>query len=301
MTTHRNYEVESKIRLFTDDWDLRTIRLDEIDVQRSRKSQNRNIEKLDDEHAFRIAEATDAGVEIPPVVANQVGESLWLIDGNHRHAAFDLLGRETIPAYVVQVDHDMYEQMCLWFNATNGKPLPDAERMRHALAQIMLGMPATTVAKLWGVRPERLQLARREAEGREKVALAGVRAPKLSAASAVAANRLEVDHIRRLGPELSQATVKDLEDAVRAINAAPAAERDTEALRQSIVLEQKRQARAAPKSKQKGAMTSAQARAKVKEVLLAVRSNRSLLNDSALIALIVELAEVGREAARSAA
>lgn len=299
--THKSHEVESKIRLFTDDWELRSARMNEIDVPRSRHAQNRRTEKLDDEHAFRIAESADAGVEFPPIVANQVGDSLWIIDGNHRHAASELLGRDTIPAYVVKVDHDTYTQMCLWFNATNGKPLSDADRVQNALAQIHLGMPATTASKLWGIRPERLQVLRREREGREKVAMAGIKAPKLSAAAAEIANRLEVDHIKRLGAELPQATAKDLEDAVRAINAAPAAERDTEALRQSVVLEQRRQTRAAPKAKQKGAMTSAQARTRLKEVLIAVRANRALLNDQALVRLISELAEVSDGAARSAA
>lgn len=298
---HRNRVIESQIRLFTDDWDLRTIAMSDIDEAASRNAQNRRGEKLDEDHAFRIAEAMDLGVEHPPLIVNQVGDRYWIIDGNHRHAGSQLLGRDHLDAYVVRVDADTYTQMCLSGNAFNGKPLTDADRVANAIAQIERGMSSTTASKLWGIDSKRLQFLNREREGRRKFADAGVQLPKgvrLQQGHAEILNRLEVDHIRHLGAEAVRANKADLETAVRCINAAPSADRGVEARKQSIVLETKRQQKALPKAR---VMTNGQARRHVKEVLLAVRTNRAMTNDATLVALVTELAEVIRDAGRGAA
>jgi len=289
----KNKAVESQIRLFTDAFEMRRIPLAHIDTNGSLpKGQNRRTMLLDDEHVFGMVEAASIGVEFPPLIVNEVQPDCYvIIDGNHRRAASEKLGRTAIAAYVVKVDPNTFHLMCLSANAWIGKPLPHEAAVDNALAQIELGLPATTVSKLWGIPADRLQFLRRQQEGRRKVAEAGLKVAQLSGAAAELANRLELEHITKLGAELTQATSKDLEEAVRIINAAPAASRNAEARRQSAVLERKRQARTAPKSRQKGALSAEQARTRIKEVLIAVRSNRALLDDDVLVQLVDDLWE----------
>lgn len=295
--------VESQIRLFTDTFThVEDLPLASINTKQSRLSQNRRTEKLDDEHAFRIAEAMDLGVEPPPIIVNKVGANEYrVVDGNHRVEGYRLNDRETIRAYVLEVDGDTYRQMCLSANAYNGKPLTDADRMANALVQVNNGLPATTASKVWGIRPDRLQVARREQEGIQKLSDAGVRS-NVSPKVAVAMNRLEVDQIRRLAPELRDVTAVDAENAVRAILAAPAAERDTEAIRQAGVLADRRATRQAPKTKAKAAATTASVRRLLRDALVAVQTNHAHLNDTAVRDLVAELArEVEKHEVRTAA
>lgn len=299
---HRNDSVESQIRLYTDMFDKPAeIAIDQIDTKQSHQNQNRGSTKVDDENVLRIASSAELGVILPPIIVNRVGSRYQIIDGIHRTEAAKLRDKSTIWAYVVEVDADIYAQMCLGANASNGKPLTDKERIANALAQIRLGLPATTAGKVWGIEADRLGRIRRASSGKEKIVEAGLNANKVREGAAEAINRLETDQIKALGKTVETATIKEIEDAVQAILSAPAAHRATEATKQAIVLETQRTARIQPKARTRQALSGAQLRHRAREILHAVRANRNHSNDTELVSLIAQIEKALTDARQSAA
>lgn len=298
---HRNDTVESQIRLYTDNFRGPVeIDIDTIELKQSHKHQNRPT-KVNDENVLRMALSTELGVQLPPIIVNKVGSRKHIVDGVHRVEERKLSDKKTIWAYETEVDADTYAQMCLGANAGNGLPLTDHQRMVNALAQIELGLPATTAGKVWGIDPERLRQARRADEGRKKIAEAGLTTKGIRDGAAEVINRLEVDQIKSLGKSLEGATIKEVSDSVQAIIAAPAADRATEAVRQSIVLDTKRAERNKPKTRRQSALSGAQLRHRAKEILAAVRANHAHANDDELARLVDEIAKALADARRQAA
>lgn len=104
-----------------------------IDIDRSTSNQVRtqplNSEVIDD-----YAAAMKRGDKFPPILVANNNGVLWLLGGNHRHAAALKSTITKLDAFVI---HEPTEQQATLLafgdNATHGQPLTNAERLAHAV------------------------------------------------------------------------------------------------------------------------------------------------------------------------
>lgn len=282
--------IESRIRLFTDGFELLEIDVARIDRDASLSNQNRRDTALDPNNLTRMDKARDCGIAMPPIVVNQAGDKYLIIDGNHRTYGHR---SPTIWAYVVKVDDTTYRQMCKSANAWNGATLKDEDRLQNAMSQVDEGLTISVVAGIWGLEAPVLSHEIRRRDGKRKAKAAGVTVTNNTVAEQI--NRLELSQIKALGAALSVAAGPEVQQAVKAILDAPAERRGAVALKQAGVLEQKQIEKRKPKARAKQSMSVTQARVLAKKLLDGILRNRSLLNDSELATMLTRLLEVSSE------
>jgi uncharacterized ParB-like nuclease family protein len=291
-----NASVESQVRQWTDDFKAKEIDIASINVDESQNNNNRGAGKLDEDNCKNMSLAIDRGVVLPPIVVNKTQSGRHVvIDGNHRVHAKTLADKQTIEAFIVEVNPDIFLQMCLWFNTTNGQPLTHSQRVDHALTAVRNGMELTQAERMYGIKADHLGKKRKAQEGRRKAASAGLNAAaKITSEGLLAQmSRLEVEHIRSIGAVIADVNINELAAAVNAINNAPAAERGDEAIRQSGRLEQQVKSKHTPKTRIGKTMTMEQVRTSLRRSLTALGANSVLLNDPTISSLIDELAKLG--------
>ena len=110
---------------------LASIRLDGGTQMRAELRQDRIID---------YAEHLKDGATFPPVVVFDDGESQWLADGFHRHAAFKLAEMEELPAIVHAGTKLDAIRLALKANATNGEPRTGGDMRRAYVAAVNNGL-----------------------------------------------------------------------------------------------------------------------------------------------------------------
>lgn len=87
--------------------------------------------KLDPETIRRYASVYASGGEMPPVKVAQIGDAYVLVDGWHRVAALERIGKGTVKAVIVQATKKEALWMAAEANLQNGLPLKSSE-IRYA-------------------------------------------------------------------------------------------------------------------------------------------------------------------------
>lgn len=126
--------------------------LDKIDVEASRRNQARE-KPLDPEHVEELRAALANGATLPPVIGHVNDKGLLvLLGGNHRQAAHEAFGAESISAYDVKASsQDIRDAIMVADNSTHGLAMSDEERIVHGLNFMDKGVTAQKAAALVGV------------------------------------------------------------------------------------------------------------------------------------------------------
>lgn len=129
-----------------------------VDVKKSQQNQAR-AEAIVPDSVDRFATALKNGAEFRPVVGYKSGNSVVLIDGNNRCAAYLKEKREMIPAYVVHPDtpSEVIHAMTVSANTTHGHTPDKAWRIQQAEFLVGIGYSQDEACRLANVRVHQLQ------------------------------------------------------------------------------------------------------------------------------------------------
>lgn len=97
------------------------------DILRERKFQVRD--KLDDKTVNGYAKKYSSGVDMPPVKIAKVNGTLVLVDGFHRIAALEKIGRPMVKAQIEEADKRQALWMAAKANLEHGLPLKPKESL----------------------------------------------------------------------------------------------------------------------------------------------------------------------------
>lgn len=108
--------------------------------------------KLNDDRTLQLAEAIEAGMDIPPMLVTK--ESFKLVDGRHRLEAFRLLNRAEAPVEWVPEESNV-ELIAKAFNANIGGALPPAKAdIYHTITLFIAeGLKTAAIVKLLPFAP----------------------------------------------------------------------------------------------------------------------------------------------------
>jgi len=113
---------------------------------------------LDSTNVKRLKEAIDAGVVLPPIIAD--AKSYRIIDGMHRAEAYRLLFGDAAEASVEFRDYKNEKEMFLEaarLNAEHGLPLTPKDRVHVALTAKRKKIPLAAIADALGMTKESLK------------------------------------------------------------------------------------------------------------------------------------------------
>lgn len=79
--------------------------------------------ELNQDYVLQLGELLEAGVVLPPCLASPDGDGYDLVDGRHRVAAYDLLGKTEVPCDVKNFANET-DKIAAAFAANLGGPLP---------------------------------------------------------------------------------------------------------------------------------------------------------------------------------
>lgn len=133
-----------------------------IDIKGSLSNQAR-AEAIIQESVDRFATALTNGATFKPVIGYKQGNSVLLIDGNNRCAAYVKARREIIPAYVVHPDtpSEVIHAMTVAANTMHGETPGASWRIKQAEFLTSLGYPLDEACRLANVKVSQLQVHQR--------------------------------------------------------------------------------------------------------------------------------------------
>lgn len=101
--------------------------------------------RLDDDYVIQLGELYEAGIVLPPITV--VEGTMEVVDGRHRLAAHDLLGRDMVPVKFIS-PASRAELLCEAFKANYGGPRPPSrEDIEFTIAQLVAqGMGQAKIA-----------------------------------------------------------------------------------------------------------------------------------------------------------
>lgn len=138
----------------------KTLKLENIDKNASLRNQARVGAPLNDDQVLMYAAAMENGDQFPPLVVYQQTEAkkYIVIDGNHRMAAHELVGHESVDTYVVEKPSSA-QVVTLTFEANTKHGLPTSmdERLRQAVLLVERGATQKSAAQRLGVPERRVQ------------------------------------------------------------------------------------------------------------------------------------------------
>lgn len=288
MELQSNPSVESFVRYYTDDYELRFIAIKDA-LRPTMGIQNRPT-KIDASSVEEMAYSHIAGLVLPPMVVRRTESGRYEVgDGNHRAEMCRVLEIAEFPAYVVNVDNATFERIVTRANRTNGRSLSSPqERLALAVQDVQIGVPHDDAASAWGVDREQLASALKERRGRENFAMAGVKGIRINKSQAAVLSNMEPAHIKILGVEIEQATVADLQAAKVAINSSPAAQREQQAHVQALLLPEKRKARKGKPGNQ-NPFTATKAKRLLTDLETGLKQNAAVATDDAVVDRIYQL------------
>lgn len=148
------------------------VRLDSLKVQKSLNNNARINEPLNDQHVLLIAQSMEAGEAINYIVTTNVGD---ILAGNHRTAAAEFCGYDSVGAYVVSnADKKTQDLIVRTDNASHGMAYSKEEKIRHALYLISMGFTVEEVAVLESIDYDELLKRKESQEIRYKLDEMGV-------------------------------------------------------------------------------------------------------------------------------
>lgn len=141
-------------------YELRNIKVSQVDRATSLRNQARIGAPLNDDQVVMYGSAMESGDEFPPIVVYQRPEKkdYVVIDGNHRVAAYDVIGQEKLNAYVVEKPSDAQITVLTFeANTRHGLPTSIEERVRQAIVLVEHGQPMTKAARMLGIPTRRVE------------------------------------------------------------------------------------------------------------------------------------------------
>lgn len=111
--------------------------------------------KVDTMHSRQIAEAIEAGADIPPIIADR--KSKRIIDGVHRHKAYEYLKRETCPVVLKDYKNeaDMFAE-AMRTNSAHGNNIQTTDRLHCISLGRNLGLNDIQIAESLNITVKRL-------------------------------------------------------------------------------------------------------------------------------------------------
>lgn len=144
--------IEKWLKDFRVPWELKRIRLADIDLETSQRNQARVGQPILPEVVESYRLALTRGETFPAVVVYKKGNKYILIDGNQRTGAYEAKGLKTIDAYVVDVVLDtMIEALTFTANIRHGLATSKIARQFQAVKLRRSGRTTEWVAKQLGI------------------------------------------------------------------------------------------------------------------------------------------------------
>jgi len=140
----------------------RNIDINKIDEKGSRTNQARPlIGAIDDDHVVGLMESIENNEELPPILLRQMrGGKYKILDGNHRHRAWQLMGWRFVPAYVIKrsaITEQQEKVITYTANIRHALPTSLEQRISHAVTLIkQYGLAATEAGRLLHVPADKI-------------------------------------------------------------------------------------------------------------------------------------------------
>jgi hypothetical protein len=180
-TWTQDYAAEKHLRDLGLDFEMKIIRIDDIDRDLSLRNNARVGEALNVNLALDYAELRDKGDVFPAsVVSSAPSASLFRYvtqSGNHRTEMERILDQEYIQAYVITTDNpSAIDTFARSINRKTGKRQDQKEAMVHALHELQKddGSTVANVAEQFGLKYGTVSNAQRATETRKTLEDAGV-------------------------------------------------------------------------------------------------------------------------------
>lgn len=219
-------EIESYLNSAGVDWKrMPGLRLATIDKRMSLNNQARLEESLNDDQVVIYAQAMEQGAIFPAVVVWRMEDAVMCVvsDGNHRVAAAELAGIDTMPAYMVDDPSEAQVVRITYAgNRTGGRGSTMMERIHHAASLVdRFGMTIVAAAKETGAPESRVakHMRRRDAERRIRRVSPYVAIAALSNLDRLSAIRSD-DVLRAFAPVAALLGAEAVNKAVTEINRA---------------------------------------------------------------------------------
>jgi hypothetical protein len=175
-------KVEHHLRDLGIKYDVRTVAMVEIDRKESMNRQTRFGEKLNEDWVLEYATQLESGSPFPMTILNRrikVKDKPYFIwSGNHRIGSADLIGEETVEAYVVEVSDPRLEDVLpRVVNAWEGRRPPREELLANAKFLVEShSMPRPDACRLLGLQSRWLDIYLRSEEVGTKINEVGLKA-----------------------------------------------------------------------------------------------------------------------------
>lgn len=177
--------LESKLRQMGVGWKYdKSVPLDKIDIHGSRRNNARLKDQWNENLSIEYGVAMEEGDIFPAPALRAVfggGYKFYVLSGNHRVGAANLLGDKTIEAYIVDSSDEMVlETITRAANRWMGDRQSKDEAVEHARALIAkYGRTQQQMAKLFGLKPAWLSLSLRAEDLRDELENIGVPAREI--------------------------------------------------------------------------------------------------------------------------
>lgn len=194
-------------------YELREIRLDEIDVDKSQRvlSQVRlGPAAYSQEHAESLQTALEQGTELPPGIVHRDNEGkMVILSGNHRFPAHRAAGRQGMPFYVAKgleglpTSDPRVQDVALRANVAHGEPVAPEHRLQHAGQLVESGHYTVKGAAEAMVVPEaKLRDHVEKLKARRRLADLGVPVEKIPISVARRLNSVSSDRVLKAAAQL---------------------------------------------------------------------------------------------------
>lgn len=154
---------------------LGSVDLAEIDERRSLLNRGRFV-AYDHDHVEEMAILYLDGMHFPPAIAYRGPEGYVYLDGVHRHFMRKAANDKCTDLYVVKTsDAYVIDYLTRQANVLNGRGISDDEKMESAKYIVRTyGQPISDIAKMFGIKGDRLQVALRTDKVRAELRTHGI-------------------------------------------------------------------------------------------------------------------------------
>lgn len=180
-------KVESHLKQMNIEFEVKVVKIADIDLQQSLDRQTRMGKKINDDWVLEYATAMQTGSQFPMTILNQLGKSIWIWSGLHRVHSAELIGETEIEAYLLHVhDPRIQDMLPRVVNTWEGRRPPREELLINAQYLIEnYGLETKEAGRLLSLKPEWIVFHMRGGKVLQEIEASGASANGISRSLAI--------------------------------------------------------------------------------------------------------------------